>query len=95
MIFKYKDKEFTKWSEIIEFVLNLDSSEQQKVVDEFSKIGPYALENIGYISGYYDDKTAKKIKQIFRTAHPIFDDPKNKGKSAFEIGLEMGKKSNV
>ena len=28
--------------------------------------------NIGYWTGYYDEKTAQRIKRLFQVAHPIF-----------------------
>ncbi len=47
--------------------------------------------NIGYCSGYYDEKTASRVLNLFDTEHPIFGKYYPSPKEAFEKGLEKSK----
>jgi hypothetical protein len=58
-----------------------------------------ARSNIGYILGYYDDKTAKLwYSTLNEVSHPVFGYGFGRGqeispKEAFELGKMLGKKS--
>jgi hypothetical protein len=56
----------------------------------------YALENIGYLSGYCDKETMVGILQLFGARHPVFGGPVAASdmtpERAFELGKELGKK---
>src|SRR5882672_6581023 len=47
--------------------------------------------NLGYMAGYYDDATAKKINRLFGATHPIFggDNYHNTvtPEQAYEVGI--------
>ena len=73
----YKGEEYKEYSKIIDKAFSLKGKEQQEFVDVYLKSGPYAAQNIGYISGYYDAKTANKIMKVFKTSHPIFGGKRN------------------
>lgn len=94
MVFEFAGKTFEKWPEIIEYGLTLIGPDQDEFVEAVAKIGPYALQNIGYMSGYYDTKTADRIMEVFKTSHPIFGRRHPDPAEAFEKGYEMaaGKK---
>mgnify|MGYP003393479473 CR=1 FL=1 len=50
--------------------------------------------NLGYMAGYYDDATAKKIHRLFNAVHPIFGTSTyhrdTSAEEAFKIGKELG-----
>ncbi len=93
MYFEWNGKRFTTYSEIIEYCLGLQPEEQKKFVEAFSLSSPYALENVGYVSGYYEPTTAKRILQIFGTSHPIFGKRTPTPKEAHSMGYDAGKAS--
>ena len=68
----YKGKKLSTYTEIIDVALSLKGKEQREFVGEYAKTGPHALQNIGYVSGYYPADKANKIMEVFQTAHPIF-----------------------
>ena len=47
--------------------------------------------NIGYLSGYYDHETMKRIQTIFAVEHPVFGSSVPTPKEAFEAGIKAGK----
>lgn len=51
--------------------------------------------NIGYMAGYYDDETARKIHRLFNAVHPIFGTSTYhadlSGVDAFKIGIKQAK----
>lgn len=85
----WKGKELTKYSEIIDTALALDGDEQKRFVAEFAETGPYALPNIGYVSGYYSEEIAKKILTVFDTHHPIFGRSFPSPEEAYRAGRFM------
>lgn len=87
---EWKGKKLNKYDEIIEFALKLEGAEQAEFVEAYAKSGPYALQNIGYWSGYYDRKTADRIMDVFKTAHPIFGRRHVEPEEAFKMGKLMG-----
>lgn len=48
------------------------------------------LSNIGYMAGYYDDKVAKKIYELFKAPHPVFGPPGTAKKISSENILRLG-----
>ena len=46
--------------------------EARKFMDAYKNSNPYAESNIGYLAGYYDRETARKIWDWFNCSHPIF-----------------------
>lgn len=86
----WEGEEIVGHEKIIETALKLRGKKQKEFVYEFAKTGPYALSNIGYCSGYYDEKTAKKIMKVFKTTHPIFGNGRPTPEQAFAVGKLMG-----
>jgi hypothetical protein len=70
--FEWNGRKFTTYSEIVDYALKLKGKQQKLFTEAYCNSSKYASQNIGYISGYYDAKTAKKIMKIFSTEHPIF-----------------------
>jgi hypothetical protein len=50
--------------------------------------------NLGYMAGYYDQATAKKIEKLFNAPHPIFGSTRPTAEEAFAKGLEIAKSSS-
>lgn len=88
---KYKGVELKGYTEIIEYALKLKGAEQREFVEAYAKTGPYALQNVGYFSGYYDAKESAKIMRVFKTAHPIFGTARPDAKTAIKVGITPGK----
>jgi hypothetical protein len=55
-----------------------------------------AKSNIGYFSGYCDNKTRDRVERLFKCSHPVFGSIKENGtptpKEIFEMGKKIGKK---
>ena len=90
---KYKGKNLDTYSEIVDYALSLSGEEQEKFVEKYAKSGPYALQNIGYWSGYYGPEKMAKIQEVFKTAHPIFGRMQPTQTEAFEAGVAIGRKA--
>lgn len=48
--------------------------------------------NLGYFSGYYDNKTAERVFRLFRCAHPIFGTSRPSVAEAIEAGKKEATK---
>jgi hypothetical protein len=61
---------------------------------EAEKAHETILVNLGYMAGYYDDATAKKVHDLFGAKHPIFGMPgyhtNVPAEAAVKIGMKMG-----
>lgn len=55
------------------------------------EVGPYADENIGYLTGYFDFKTAERIRDLLDVSHPIFGRRNPTAEEALNKGLELGR----
>jgi len=51
----------------------------------------YALENIGYISGYCEPETMVGILKLFGVRHPVFGGPKEMAAMTPERAFEIGR----
>lgn len=83
----WKGKHLNKYSEIIDFALDLEGDEQRAFVKEYAATSKNALSNVGYFSGYYGPKKAREILKVFGTVHPIF----GLGTPTPETALNAGK----
>lgn len=54
-----------------------------------------AKKNLGYWTGYQDNKTAARVMELFDCSHPIFGKARPSAKDAFEAGKKMGSKKRV
>lgn len=87
---KWRGKEFKTYTEMIDQGLSLTGDDQNDFVETVARSGPYALQNIGYFSGYYAQAKADKIMEVFKTAHPIFGRRHPGSEEAFEMGKKIG-----
>jgi hypothetical protein len=54
------------------------------------------MENIGYLSGYFDRETAARILRLFGARHPVFGAIEEWPKTPEEtmaLGIKMGKRA--
>jgi hypothetical protein len=54
-----------------------------------------ALNNIGYLSGYYDLETKHRILELFDTEHPVFGHADPTPEEAFNAGRRLGEASKT
>lgn len=50
---------------------------------------PHARENVGYLAGYCDAETARRIWDWFECAHPVFGTRVPSEEEAFRAGQEL------
>lgn len=69
----------------------LESPEEaQEFMRAYSAHTIHASQNVGYISGYYDDHaTRARIQEWCQTVHPIFGRSTPTAEEAFEMGKRM------
>lgn len=89
----YKGINLKGYLEIIDYALKLEGKEQEEFVETFAHTGPYALQNVGYYSGYFPEDKAKQILEVFKTAHPIFGRLRPSPEQALEMGKALGEKA--
>lgn len=92
-VYIYNGKEFSGLKEIIDHGLEMFKSKDQfrDYLTWVKNLGPYALQNIGYMSGYYKEDTMLKIQEIFETAHPVFGRTVPTSEEALTMGEKIGK----
>lgn len=88
--FVWKGRQIEKMDDVIATGLALKGEEQKEYVKAYCSMGPYARQNIGYVSGYYDSETRAEIQKVFETAHPIFGTSTPSGEEAFKLGQKLG-----
>jgi len=54
---------------------------------------PHAATNVGYLAGYHDSETARRIWDWFECAHPVFGTYIPTPEEAFEAGQRLGAES--
>lgn len=64
-------------------------SDYGKTREEASKV---ILSNLGYMAGYYDQATSKKVHDLFGANHPVFGGPDYWDRVTPEEAFEAGKK---
>ena len=72
--FIWKGQRVKTYGELGAAAAALTSAEEgQMFMAAYRSVNEHADANIGYLSGYYDNETANRIKTLTRTAHPVFD----------------------
>jgi hypothetical protein len=56
---------------------------------------PHAATNVGYLAGYYDSETARKIWDWFECAHPVFGTYVPTVEEALEAGGKLAEEANL
>lgn len=90
----WKGKNLKTYPEIIDFALELEEKEQKEFVDAYSKSSHFALENIGYFTGYYPKGKAEQIMKVFNTEHPVFGKTIPSNEKAYAHGVRRGRRVN-
>lgn len=60
--------------------------EAQAFMAAYRSVNPHADVNIGYLSGYYSQSEARRIREWFGVTHPIFGHTEPSAEQAFEAG---------
>ena len=88
----WKGKELKTMGDIMQIIEKCDSpDEAQEFMNIYRSENPYADKNIGYISGYFDNKTMARIQSLFCVSHPMFGSVIPTPEEAFEMGVNSTK----
>ena len=88
---KWKGKELVTHGDIGEALCALSSAEEaQAFMAQYREESPHADENVGYLSGYYDIETMRRIQAWCDVEHPIFGRRVPTNEEAFAAGKAMG-----
>jgi len=78
--------------EVMRAALECETKEEAaQFMEEYREITPHADENIGYMSGYYDNATMTKVQDLFDVAHPVFGRKVPSPEEAYQLGVNAGK----
>jgi hypothetical protein len=77
---------------LMDAILAVESREEaQRFMAAYRAENPHALSNVGYLAGYCDTETAKRIWDWFECAHPIFGTHVPSPKEAFAAGQKLAR----
>lgn len=87
-------------SNVVEEIIGLPDEQAKAEAKKFIETYEVSIDrregvvasNIGYLSGYYDTDTMKRIQTIFAVQHPVFGNAVPTPKEAFEAGIKAGEK---
>jgi len=86
----WKGKELKKIGEIMEAIIAIDTKkEAAKFMKAYGDVSAHAKENIGYMTGYFNNETASRIKELFLVPHPIFGGDPPTPEQAFKTGKKL------
>jgi hypothetical protein len=93
---EWKGKTLITTGDVMNAMQEIVNTGTKEDAAEFMKMarteGEYASENIGYLTGYFDHKTADKMMEWFDVSHPIFGRGHPSPEEALKKGLEMGER---
>lgn len=73
MAFTWKGQTLTTYGEILGAATTLASvDEGQEFMKAYRATNPHADSNIGYLTGYLDAESARRVLLLTKTQHPIF-----------------------
>lgn len=88
------------WEEVVHIVELGDELLAKEFIDDYGTFiestnecedGRWvAMQNIGYMAGYYDEDIRQKVYQFFEVEHPIFGTRTPTPEEAFEEGKKLG-----
>lgn len=89
----WQGKELKTVDDIRQIVLACRTKpEAQEFLAAYSAVNPSARENIGYLTGFLDQKTATRIFDLFDCEHPVFGRNFPTPSEAFQMGVERAAK---
>ncbi len=93
--FEWKGKKIVTYGDIGKCITSIKTREEaQEFLALYKSDCEYAEHNIGYISGYYDNETASRIRDLFHVHHPIFGNKNPSPEEALEAGKKMAQDKN-
>jgi hypothetical protein len=91
--FVWRGKKLVSYGDIIDAVSAIhDKETAEEFFEEYVASGvrrDTARQNIGYLAGYLDRDTARRVFDLFETTHPVFGRSFPSPEKAFEMGKEM------
>jgi len=92
----WKGKELVTYGDIMDAILACETPEEMRAcMDAYRAENPHADGSIGYMTGYYDNETAKRVKRWLGVRHPIFDGHDPTPKEAFGAGKKWAGESRA
>ncbi len=90
----WKNKELKTLGDMSDAVQAITTkTEALQFMDAYRKLNPeHADENIGYLTGYFNNETRAKMQDLFEVAHPIFGRSSISPEGALAKGFELGNK---
>lgn len=76
MLMTWKGRELSTVGDLSDVVLRITAEDDglaaHEFMTEYRRVNTHADQNVGYLSGYYDPHTTKKVQRLFGVAHPVF-----------------------
>lgn len=92
--FVWKHKSLRTMREIFDEALKCkDKEEAAEFLKAYVALGvseDIAKQNLGYMAGYYNQKTVDKVYELFGAVHPVFGRVLPGPEEAFSMGVKMG-----
>jgi hypothetical protein len=75
-------------------VLDGTKEDAKQFVEAYEAVNPNARANVGYLAGYYEPETMRKIWDWFECSHPIFARIVPTPEAAFKAGQRQAMKGD-
>lgn len=87
----WKDQELKTIGDLMDKGINMcDTPEEaQEFMRQYRSENEYAEQNIGYVSGYYSQEEANRIRDWFAVDHPVFGNSTPTASEAFAAGRRL------
>jgi len=91
---QWNGKELDTIGKLLDAVAAIKTREDaQRFMAAYRTETPHAATNVGYLAGYHDSETARRIWDWFECAHPVFGTYIPTPEEAFEAGQRLGAES--
>lgn len=86
----WRGKHLNTIGEIGDALCALETAEDgAELMAAYFAVNVHAVANVGYIAGYYDAETRRRIYELTGTVHPIFGTATPTSEEAFDAGRRM------
>lgn len=91
----WKGKKLVIIRDFMDAMIGLESREEAQEFTRWARLEDpvYAMQNIGYLTGYLDRATADRLLDWCQTAHPIFGTRSVSAEEALEAGRVLGERA--
>lgn len=92
--FIWKGNELKTLGDIMDAVDACATAEQTRELrDAYRAVNQWADDNLGYLTGYYDERRGAELREWMQVQHPIFGSNTPTAEQAFAAGVESGSQS--